>query len=340
MFYGFSWTDEGLYLSNVQRYLLGDRFLIDDWTPTQFYEPLLYPLYAFFIKLTGSTDGVFLFLRLLTIIFQTLVAFFSYSLISKKYSSFSSCIAALITLSFSRACINGPSYYTIGFESYFIALLCLYAVFILSYSNFFLFISGIFFAISVLCNPFLVFSYIAFSVISLILPASRNQIKKIVIVWFGTVITGIIYIIFVFLGNSISDLLLGLHYTYNDPSYKHTIFHTIKRLYKMPRLLMFPYILTWFPIIITSIIIKRKKILLSTKKNLTLHVLITIVFFVNCFLEKDCGSAIMTFFHFTLFELFLFSNLKVKDFLKKYKIELLFFCTSGAYSFILFRFCI
>ena len=44
MFYGFTWTDEGLYLSNVHRFLQGDRPLIDDWTPTQFYTPLLYPL--------------------------------------------------------------------------------------------------------------------------------------------------------------------------------------------------------------------------------------------------------------------------------------------------------
>lgn len=139
MFYGFSWTDEGLYLSNVQRYLSGDRFLIDDWTPTQFYEPLLYPLYALFIKATGSTDGVFLFFRIATIIFQTLTAFFAYTLLSKKYSAFSACSASLIVLSFARACINGPSYYTIGFESYLIALLCLYAFFSLSYSKFFFF---------------------------------------------------------------------------------------------------------------------------------------------------------------------------------------------------------
>ena len=82
MFYGFSWTDEGLYLSNVQRYFSGDRFLIDDWTPTQFYEPLLYPLYALFIKITGSTDEIFLFFRFTTIIFQAIASFFAYSLLS------------------------------------------------------------------------------------------------------------------------------------------------------------------------------------------------------------------------------------------------------------------
>ena len=89
MFYGFSWTDEGLYLSNVHRFFTGDRFLIDDWTPTQFYEPLLLPLYVLFIKFNGGTDGVFLFFRIATIIFQTCVSIFAYSVFSKKYEKVS-----------------------------------------------------------------------------------------------------------------------------------------------------------------------------------------------------------------------------------------------------------
>lgn len=329
MFYGFSWTDEGLYLSNVQRYLSGDRFLIDDWTPTQFYEPLLYPLYALFIKFNGGTDGGFLFFRVVTIFFQMLASFFTYSLLSKKYSNFSACIASLVTLCFSRACINGPSYYTIGLESYLIALLCLYAFFALSYSKVFLFISGVFFATAVLCNPFLVLPYIVFSIIVLILPIGRKHIRQIAILWLGTVVSGIIYIVFVFSGDSISDILSGLHYTYNDPSYKHTLILTIKRLYKMPRLLIFPYILTWLPLIITCLVVKRKDRQLSVKSNLFLHALNTIVFICNCFLKEDCGSAIMTFFHFTIFETVLFSDLRLKDFLKEYKRELLYFVFPG-----------
>ncbi|BDC96014.1 hypothetical protein [Treponema saccharophilum] len=329
MFYGFSWTDEGLYLSNVQRYLSGDRFLIDDWTPTQFYEPLLYPLYALFIKATGSTDGVFLFFRIATIIFQTLTAFFAYTLLSKKYSAFSACSASLIVLSFARACINGPSYYTIGFESYLIALLCLYAFFSLSYSKFFLFFSGIFFASSILCNPFLVLPYIAVSIFAFILPISRNHIRQISIIWLGTVFSGIIYLFFVFAGNSLSDILSGLHYTYNDPSYKHTVILTIKRLYKMPRLLIFPYVLTWLPMIITCIVVKQKKIQLSAKKKIIFHVLNSLLFFVHCLIKKDCGSAVMAFFHFTIFETILFSDLRPKNFLREYKNELLYFIIPG-----------
>lgn len=329
MFYGFSWTDEGLYLSNVQRYLSGDRFLIDDWTPTQFYEPLLYPLYALFIKTTGSTDGVFLFFRVVTIIFQMLASFFTYSLLSKKYSAFSACIASLVTLCFSRACINGPSYYTIGFESYIIALLCLYAFFTLSYSKVFLFVSGVFFAAAVLCNPFLVLPYIAVSILVLILPASRKYIRKIALVWLGTVISGIIYMIFVFAGNLLSDILSGLHYTYNDPSYKHTIILTIKRLYKMPRLLIFPYIITWLPMIALCGLIKIKKIQLTVRKKFLMNMLNLVLFFANCFVRKDCGAAVMTFFHFTFFEVVLFSDLRFKEFMREYKNELLYFVLPG-----------
>ncbi|EID83894.1 hypothetical protein MSI_27500 [Treponema sp. JC4] len=76
----------------VHRLFTGDRLLIDDWTPTQFYAPLLYPLYTLFIKITGSTDGAFLFFRFLTLILQfftsVFVFFYSFKKIMKKFLLF------------------------------------------------------------------------------------------------------------------------------------------------------------------------------------------------------------------------------------------------------------
>ena len=328
MFYGFSWTDEGLYLSNAHRFFTGDRFLIDDWTPTQFYEPLLLPLYAIFVKLNDGTDGVFLFFRIATIIFQACVSFFAYSVLSKKYDKISALFASLIPLIFSRACLNGPSYYTVGFETYLLGVLCLYAVFMLYYKKVFLFLSGVFFAFSILCNPFLVLPYIAISVICLLIKNSKDHIKEIAIVWTGTVFIGLLYIAFIYTWggtkNTISDYLKGFCYTYNDPAYKHTFIITLKRLYKMPRLIMVPYIIAWLPMILAVVFIKRK---------LVLQLLNILVFLTLCFYKNDCGTAIMTFFHFTIFTVLISSKRStkffIKDFVRKNTKEILFFIVPG-----------
>ena len=334
MFYGFSWTDEGLYLSNVHRFFTGDRFLIDDWTPTQFYEPLLLPLYVLFIKFNGGTEGVFLFFRIATIIFQTCVSVFSYSVFSKKYHILPSLAAALLPLIFSRACLNGASYYTIGFETYLLGILCAFSFFELSYKKFFLVLSGIFFAFSVLCNPFLAFPYVVMSLFSITLNSTRKYVKYFFLVWLGTFIVAIIYCITVFSGNSIKDILLGLHYTYNDPAYKHTAILTIKRLYKMPRLLCFPYIITYLPMIVLSILYRLEKIQ-STKRNMfILFAMNTILFFANCFYEFDVGSAIICFFHYTFFSVIIFLPIcSAKETLIKFitenKTELIYFILPG-----------
>ena len=328
MFYGFSWTDEGLYLSNVHRFFTGDKFLIDDWTPTQFYEPLLLPIYALFVKLNGGTDGALFFFRIATVIFQACVSFFAYSVFSKKYDKVSALFASLIPIVFSRACLNGPSYYTIGFETYLTGLLCLYSVFVLSYKKAFLFFSGVFFAFSVLCNPFLVLPYIAVSIICLLIKKSREHIKEIAIIWAGTVFIGIAYILFIYTGggmkNGISEYLKGFHYTYNDPAYKHTFILTLKRLYKMPRLIMFPYIITWLPMVFAVIFVKKK---------LVLQILNAAVFLANCFYKNDCGTAIMTFFHFTIFAVLISSTSlskdSVKDFVKENTKEIFYFILPG-----------
>ena len=150
LFYSFCWSDEGFYLSTVNRMMTGERLFIDDWSPTQSYEPLLYPLYALFIKIVGSTDGIYLFFRIATLFFQALTAVAAYCIFSKKMRRSASLTLALVALIFARACINGPSYYVIGCETYLLGIVALYAFFELHRHRLFLFISGIFFALAVL----------------------------------------------------------------------------------------------------------------------------------------------------------------------------------------------
>ena len=329
MFYGFTWTDEGLYLSNTHRVFNGDKLIIDDWTPTQFYIPLIYPLYAIFIKINGSSEGCFLFFRVLTIIFQTATAFFAYFVLSKKYDKISSFFAAVLMIVFSRACINGPSYYTLGLITFFAGILCIYSFFEISQNKIFLFISGLFFAATTLCNPFLVIPYIFISLFCIFFPKSRKYINNIIFIWAGTILVGIAYLFFLFNGVSISDIITGLHYTYNDPSYKHSTILTIKRLIKMPRLLIFPDILKLSPLIFIYLFIKIKKIPLTQKKIFILHKLNTFSFLINIFTVLDQGSAVISFFSFTIFTILLLPNFKIKTFLIENKKELLYFVIPG-----------
>ena len=329
MFYGFTWTDEGLYLSQVHRLFTGDRLLIDDWTPTQFYAPLLYPLYSLFVKINGSTDGAFLFFRLITITLQFFTSVFAYFVFSQKNAKLPSLFASLLPLIFARACLNGPSYYTLGQISYFLGILCIYAVFSLNYNCFILIFSGIFFATAVLCNPFLIIPYIIISITVLIIKNTRKEIGKIFLIWAGSILCGIIYCIFVFSGSTVNDILTGLHYTYNDPSYKHSIILTIKRLYKMPKLLVFPYIITWLPLIITCVIFEIKKIEKTTENKFILQIINLALFTINCFYEHDCGSAIMPFLHFTIFSAYIFFDGDIKTFIISVKKEFLYFVLPG-----------
>jgi len=329
LLYGFSWTDEGLYLSNASRLIAGERLVIDDWTPTQFYEPLLCPVYYLYLKLNGSAEGIFLFFRIATLLFQFFVSIFTYSILSKKCNKSTACCAALIPLIFSRACINGPSYYTICYETFILGLLFLYVFFELSNNKAFLFLSGISFACAVLCNPFLVIPYVATSALCLALRNTRKRVKQIALVWAGTILIAVIYIYFVFMGNSLSDIIKGFHFTYNDPSYKHTAILTLKRLYKMPRLLLFPYTLTFLPIIAAWAFISVKKISLNSKTKRFLYLLNVLLFFSNCLLQKDCGSAALSFFHFTFFTCLILSDFKIKQVLEQNKKELIYFVVPG-----------
>lgn len=328
MFYSFNWTDEGFYLSTVNRFYQGDRFFADDWSPTQTYMILLYPFYSLYMQVNGSTEGVYLFFRIITCLFQGLTAFFTFFILSKKWPLRAAVFASFLPVIFSRACINGPSYYVVGFETYLLGLLFLFTVFEIKNSVIFPIGAGLFFALAVLCNPYLALPYIAVSALVLIHPASRKHWKPYLTIWLTTFIVAVAYILTVFKIDRIEDVVKSIHYIFNDPDYGKTLILTIKRLYKMPRLILFPYLLSYSPVLIAGIILKKKSAFKDSAKKV-LFLLNTLLFIVSIFFSLDCGSATMPFFHYSLLTALIFNDFNIKSFLSANKKDLLYFVLPG-----------
>ncbi len=61
--YGVGRSDEAYYITLAQRFGLGDRPFIDEWSPSQLFGLFVYPFYKAYVTASGSTDGIILFMR-------------------------------------------------------------------------------------------------------------------------------------------------------------------------------------------------------------------------------------------------------------------------------------
>ena len=60
--YGFCWSDESFYLTFAQRLWNGQKLILDEWHPVQFYSVLFYPILSLYHALFGNR-GIYLFAR-------------------------------------------------------------------------------------------------------------------------------------------------------------------------------------------------------------------------------------------------------------------------------------
>lgn len=329
-FYGFGWTDEALYTATANSLYHGNRLFFDIFEPTQIYSVLVYPLIYIFVKLTGSTDYIYLFMRIATIIIQFATSVFVFFILSKKYKKAVSFIASFIVLVFSRAQLFGPSYYTFVLVNFTIANILIFYVFELKAKSVWLFVSGIFHGFAILCNPYLVLPYVAFSLCCVILPSLRKYIKKYILIWAGTVLIGTMFLIFVLKNGNSKDFPAALTYFFSSPEYSSkTILQNIKWLLKFPRLLItqFIYFLPFTALTVISFFKKNIKEKINLTKNKTILLLLLFINYIIqiLFIKKDNGMPITGFFTVSILSFFLFNSKKLKD-LKK---ELLYFLVPG-----------
>ncbi|MCL2701348.1 MAG: hypothetical protein FWE88_06610 [Phycisphaerae bacterium] len=160
-FFGFDWSDEPFYLSLVHRLYQGDVYLVHEWHPTQFFSVLLLPLYTAYVKLHGSTEGVFLFFRLAYVLFSLGVACVLFRVL-RRNGTLPALMAALVYLFYAKASIGTLSYNTmsVGFSA--LALACVYSCAVGGKRRgLTAFGAGVFVALAAWCMPPLIVAYLA-----------------------------------------------------------------------------------------------------------------------------------------------------------------------------------
>lgn len=149
--YGVDLTDEAYYLAEAGRFFQGDRPFREEWFPAQLIGVLLLPAYALYVSLRGNAEGILLFMRLLYVLLDTALALLIFRTLIRKegLDRLPAFFCSLFFLFYARANIQTLSYYNIGLGTFLVYLLWRREKRLVFQVG-----SGISFAVSVLCMPY------------------------------------------------------------------------------------------------------------------------------------------------------------------------------------------
>lgn len=296
--FGFCWTDESYYVSCVNRFLSGDRIITDDWYISQLFSILLYPVVAGY-KFFRSLDGVFLFLRILYVILQTIIAVYFYKVMVKKgIDGVSGFCGSLVIMFYCKAYICTLSYYSVIFIFFVLLLLYLYSY---QENQFIKNIAlGICTFIIILINPYFMGIYLLALVILLVANFKKSKdIKKInfqfVLSLIGILICVVTSGVIVFRNNPVSDIIECISLVLDDSDYSYSlawkIVHTF--LYVIRQ---FKYTTIFMCLNFGCSLYLLKKRKLTEKGKNIIFILSFIIFVINCLDSRNWNGGIQTAF--------------------------------------------
>lgn len=302
--YGFCWTDEAYYISNVNRFLCGDRVITDEWGIAQLFSIILYPVVAGY-KYFWSLDGIYLFFRFLYVIMQTIITILFYKVMTKKgIDSVPSFFASLVLMFYCKAYICTLSYYSVIFMAYIALLLFLYSY----QGNNILksMVIGICISIVSLINPYFIGLYLLALLMLLIANIKKSRVNSQMLnkvnflflfsglsILICVVLAGII----VFRDNSVSDILQCIPIIMDDDIYNQSI--QWKFLYAFLYVIrQFKYTVILMCIVFFSSIYLLWKGKLSERKKAIIFLCSFIIFVINCLDNSNWNGGIQTAFAF------------------------------------------
>lgn len=160
-FFGTDTWDESFYLTIPYRVLLGDALFVDEWHVSQLSSFLQYLPLWLFVKITGSTEGIILFFRILFCLSQLLVSCFTFFKL-KKYGFTAALLSATAFLLYVPQFVEALDYYTMSLMPLVILCMLLFTEERITVPG--LVFSGVLIACAVVSEPILILLYLVYSV--------------------------------------------------------------------------------------------------------------------------------------------------------------------------------
>lgn len=211
---GLGSNDEQFYTTLGYRLVQGDALFFDDWHIAQMISFFLYLPVKSFISITGSTEGILFFMRILYSVYTELIGIAMYCHFRNRGGK--AVIAACAYMLFTPFSIQGLSYNTMS-----VGFLILSLLFLDHHSKVGDFLSGLFFACAVLNTPYLLILYLGGLILTIWKPEklAHGTFFRITI---GAACIAVLFSFLVFSRASFSEVLLGLPHLI-DPSHQDSI---------------------------------------------------------------------------------------------------------------------
>ncbi len=268
-FYSFCWSDESFYFSTAYRFYLGDSIFKHDWFPTQLSGIIILPFLSLYLSITGSTEGIILFFRILYLILSFLNSLLVFFIMKRHKPLFSAAAMSVCTLFFAHLNIATLSYYTISVQCFLSAMLLIYDYLKKPVETgdqkktvpLTLVFAGVFYALSVLALPTMALAYVLIVIILLSLILIRNISKKkaetgsrrdshgfissffennagtdrlpsiLIYTFAGILIPALAFFIFLLSNVSIPDFIRNIPYVLSDDEHGTSLIYPLKKFF-------------------------------------------------------------------------------------------------------------
>jgi hypothetical protein len=220
--YGIGNVDESFYLAIPLRFFRGDLPFVQEWNSGQLSGILLYPLVKLFMTINGSTDGIILRFRYIYTTVQIVATVAIYCLMRKK-SRLGALIGGVLFLVYAPFNIMALSYNTMSIISLSLSL----ALMVTASAPVALVLSGVFFAIAVLAQPYLAAVYFLYVLAVVIYHVTHKTLiseellswKKFLSFSAGILLSAAVFLVYILSKISIRDIFDAIPHILEDPEH-------------------------------------------------------------------------------------------------------------------------
>ncbi|MCI9007020.1 MAG: hypothetical protein HFI13_02780 [Lachnospiraceae bacterium] len=222
---GLDFSDETHYLALAKRFSQGDRPFREEWFPAQIVGILLLPFYHTYIKTAGGIEGILLTARIIFVLFHTAAALLVFWSLSRKEQMeiVPAFLFSFMFLFYARANIHSFSYYNIGLITFLLYLILKRTEHRLAQAG-----SGILFAVSVLCMPYLVLYFLVMEIRKIIrCVKEKNYWKKEAAFLAGIAVSAGIFLWFCLSSGDAGEIFRNLPEILKDPEHQGTMAESV-----------------------------------------------------------------------------------------------------------------